>query len=46
MKMEIIMKEAVCSSLSTKLTATPRTHMMATLYTDIPTYFESFRAGI
>lgn len=38
MKSEMMTKEAVCSSLRTKLTATPSTHMMATLYTDIPTY--------
>ena len=38
MKMEMSMKEAFCSSFRTKLTATPKTHMMATLYTDMPTY--------
>lgn len=42
----MIMNDAFSSSLRTKLTATPRMHMMATLYTDIPTYLESLRAGI
>ena len=46
MNTEMMTNEAVCSSFSTKVTATPRMHMMATLYTDIPTYLESFRAGI
>jgi len=38
MKIEMMIKEAFCSSFKTKLTATPSTHMMATLYTDMPTY--------
>ena len=31
MNTEMMTKEAVCSSFSTKVTATPRMHMMATL---------------
>ena len=46
MNTEMMTKEAVCSSFKTKVTATPRIHMMATLYTDIPTYLESLSAGI
>ena len=46
MNIAISMNEAFSSSLSTKLTATPNTHIIATLYIDIPTYFESFSAGI
>ena len=42
----IMINEALSSSLRTKLTATPSIHMMATLYTDMPTYLESLRAGI
>ena len=46
MNIAINMNDAFNSSWSTKLTATPNTHMTATLYIAIPTYFESFSAGI
>ena len=36
MKTEISRKLAFCCSLSTAEIATPNTHMMVTLYTDIP----------
>lgn len=46
MKTEMIMNEASCLSDSTKLIAAPIMHMITTLYTLIPTYLESFRAGM
>ena len=46
MKTEISRKLAFFCSLSTADIATPNTHMMVTLYTDIPTYLLSFKAGI
>ena len=38
MKTEMRTKEALGCSLSTAEMATPSTHMIVTLYTDIPTY--------
>lgn len=46
MKDEMMMKDASCLSDSTKEMAAPMTHMMTTLYTDMPTYLESFSAGM
>lgn len=46
MNTEIMMKEASCLSERTKLMAAPMTHIITTLYTDIPTYLESLRAGM
>ena len=42
MKTEMRTKEALGCSLSTAEMATPSTHMMVTLYTDIPTYLHTF----
>lgn len=46
MNTDMMMKEASCLSDRTKLMAAPMTHMITTLYTDMPTYLESFRAGM
>lgn len=46
MKMDMMTKAASCCSRSTNDKAAPITHMMTTLYTLIPMYLESFRAGI
>lgn len=46
MKDEMMMKDASCLSDSTKEMAAPMTHMMTTLYTDMPTYLESLSAGM
>ena len=40
MKTEMRTKEALGCSLRTAEMATPRTHMIVTLYTDIPTYLQ------
>ena len=40
------MKEASCLSFMMKDMGTPLTHMTRTLYTLIPIYLESFKAGI
>lgn len=45
-KRDISTNAAFCSSDSTKEIAAPITHMRTTLYTDIPTYLESFNAGM
>ena len=45
-KTAMMIKDAFWSSLSTKLMAAPSTHMITTLYTDMPTYLLSFNAGI
>ena len=42
MNTEMRTKEALGCSLSTAEMATPSTHMMVTLYTDIPTYLHRF----
>ena len=41
MKTEMRTKEALGCSLRTAEMATPRTHMIVTLYTDIPTYLQT-----
>jgi hypothetical protein len=43
---DIIKNAASCCSLSTKERPAPITHIITTLYTLIPIYFESFKAGI
>lgn len=46
MNTEMMMKAASCWSRSTKEMAAPMLHMMTTLYTLMPTYLESFSAGM
>lgn len=46
MKREMIKNEASCLSVSTWESGAPSTHIITLLYTLIPMYFESFRAGI
>lgn len=43
---DMMMKDASCWSLRTKEIAAPATHMSTTLYTLMPTYLESFNAGM
>lgn len=45
-KIDMMAKLAFFCSSRTALIATPKTHMMVTLYKDMPTYLLSFRAGI
>jgi hypothetical protein len=46
MNTEMIINDASCLSDSTKLIAAPIMHIITTLYTLIPTYLESLRAGM
>ena len=46
MKTLMIINAYSCWSVRMNEMATPMTHMMTTLYTLIPMYFESFKAGI
>lgn len=46
MNTDMMMKEASCWSLRTKEMAAPATHISTTLYTLMPTYLESFSAGM
>ena len=46
MKRQMMMNDELGRSLMMNDTAPPHTHMMTTLYTLIPMYLESFRAGM
>ena len=46
MKTDISRKLTFFCSYSTDEMATPSTHMIVTLYTDMPTYLLSFKAGM